>query len=168
MQSARMGRRHGGRRYRGRHRHSYAERHVPRVSLGIESCIEEIWIISEYPLERLTVGLKHLRSLQLTSRNWRTVAFIFTALWARVEPFYCAEFAGESTSHGCIRMSNRDDIRLHDLLPSPAGTEVKISTDKADIPAGGAILEPSHSRSFPFARRPAKFVLGFGMMFRIG
>jgi lipoprotein-anchoring transpeptidase ErfK/SrfK len=51
----------------------------------------------------------------------------FTALNSLVSP----------TSHGCIRMANVDDIRLRDLLPSPRGTEVKLSTNKADIPAGG-------------------------------
>jgi lipoprotein-anchoring transpeptidase ErfK/SrfK len=52
-------------------------------------------------------------------------------------PFTTLNSLISPASHGCIRMSNRDDIRLHDLLPSPAGTEVKISTDKADTPVGG-------------------------------
>ncbi len=38
------------------------------------------------------------------------------------------------TSHGCVRMSNVDDVDLHNLMPDPNGVEVKLSTDKADIP----------------------------------
>ena len=38
------------------------------------------------------------------------------------------------TSHGCIRMANRDNIRLHELLPNPAETEIRISIDPRDIP----------------------------------
>jgi len=38
------------------------------------------------------------------------------------------------TSHGCVRMANRDNLRLHELLPNPAGTEIKISTDPKDTP----------------------------------
>jgi len=39
------------------------------------------------------------------------------------------------TSHGCVRMSNSDIIRLHDdLLPSPDGIGIKISTNPEDAP----------------------------------
>jgi len=38
------------------------------------------------------------------------------------------------TSHGCVRMSNHDVIRLHDLLPNPTGTIIEISIDPHDIP----------------------------------
>jgi lipoprotein-anchoring transpeptidase ErfK/SrfK len=52
-------------------------------------------------------------------------------------PFTTLNSLLSPTSHGCVRMSNQDDIRLHNLLPNPRGTEVKISTQKADIPSGG-------------------------------
>jgi lipoprotein-anchoring transpeptidase ErfK/SrfK len=48
----------------------------------------------------------------------------FTALNALLSP----------TSHGCVRMSNADNIHLHELLPNPLGTVVKISTKKDDVP----------------------------------
>jgi lipoprotein-anchoring transpeptidase ErfK/SrfK len=32
------------------------------------------------------------------------------------------------TSHGCIRMCNRDDIDLHSMMPNPAGNKVIIRT----------------------------------------
>lgn len=51
-------------------------------------------------------------------------------------PFTALNSLLSPTSHGCVRMSNKDDIALHDLMPSPDGIEVKISTDKADIPKG--------------------------------
>lgn len=38
------------------------------------------------------------------------------------------------TSHGCVRMNNVDNIRLHDLLPKPNGVPVVISTNPADAP----------------------------------
>lgn len=39
------------------------------------------------------------------------------------------------TSHGCVRMSNSDIIRLHDdLLPDPEGTQIRISTNPDDAP----------------------------------
>lgn len=47
-----------------------------------------------------------------------------TALNATVSP----------VSHGCVRMNNVDNIRLHDLLPQPRGTEVKITTNPKDAP----------------------------------
>lgn len=47
-----------------------------------------------------------------------------TALNALVSP----------TSHGCVRMNDADDIRLHDLLPRPDGIPVVISTNPADRP----------------------------------
>jgi len=50
-------------------------------------------------------------------------------------PFTALNSLLSPTSHGCVRMSNRVDISLHDLMPNPAGIEVKISTDKKDIPA---------------------------------
>ncbi|HBB66423.1 MAG TPA: hypothetical protein DCZ93_03800, partial [Elusimicrobia bacterium] len=34
-----------------------------------------------------------------------------------------------SCSHGCIRLSNIDITKLHDLLPNPAGTQVTISNN---------------------------------------
>lgn len=49
-------------------------------------------------------------------------------------PFTALNSLLSPTSHGCVRMSNLDDISLHELMPSPAGVEVRISTDKADIP----------------------------------
>jgi len=41
------------------------------------------------------------------------------------------------TSHGCVRMGNSDNLRLHELLPNPSGTEIKISTDPKDTPKAG-------------------------------
>jgi len=32
------------------------------------------------------------------------------------------------TSHGCVRMCNRDNIALHDMMPNPSGNKVIIST----------------------------------------
>ena len=49
-------------------------------------------------------------------------------------PFTALNSLLSPTSHGCVRMSNRVDISLHDLMPNPAGIEVKISADKKDIP----------------------------------
>jgi len=40
------------------------------------------------------------------------------------------------TSHGCVRMANTDNLRLHELLPEPKGTPIKISTSAADLPKG--------------------------------
>jgi len=42
--------------------------------------------------------------------------------------------AVSETSHGCVRMCNRDDIALHTLLPHPEGTPIKISTNSNDAP----------------------------------
>lgn len=36
------------------------------------------------------------------------------------------------TSHGCVRMCNRDDIALHDMMPNPSGNKVIISTKPED------------------------------------
>jgi RHS repeat-associated protein len=33
-----------------------------------------------------------------------------------------------STSHGCVRMCNRDNISLHDMMPNPSGNKVIIKT----------------------------------------
>jgi len=49
-------------------------------------------------------------------------------------PFTALNSLLSPTSHGCIRMSNKDDISLHDLMPNPGGIEVKISTQQSDIP----------------------------------
>jgi lipoprotein-anchoring transpeptidase ErfK/SrfK len=49
-------------------------------------------------------------------------------------PFTALNSLLSPTSHGCVRMSNRIDIGLHDLMPNPEGIEVKISTDRKDIP----------------------------------
>jgi lipoprotein-anchoring transpeptidase ErfK/SrfK len=38
------------------------------------------------------------------------------------------------TSHGCIRMSNSDIIKLHDLLPRPKGVPIRITTDPEEEP----------------------------------
>ena len=42
--------------------------------------------------------------------------------------------AVSQTSHGCVRMCNRDDIALHNLMPHPEGTPIKISTSPSDAP----------------------------------
>jgi RHS repeat-associated protein len=42
--------------------------------------------------------------------------------------------AVSQTSHGCVRMCNRDDIALHNLLPHPEGTPITISTNPKDAP----------------------------------
>ncbi len=49
-------------------------------------------------------------------------------------PFTALNSLLSSTSHGCVRMSNKDDIALHELMPHPGGIEVKISTKQSDIP----------------------------------
>jgi RHS repeat-associated protein len=36
------------------------------------------------------------------------------------------------TSHGCVRMCNRDDVALHDMMPNPGGNKVIISTKPED------------------------------------
>ena len=40
-----------------------------------------------------------------------------------------SSFAVSETSHGCVRMCNPDIIRLHDLIPNPAGLPIHIGTD---------------------------------------
>jgi RHS repeat-associated protein len=39
-----------------------------------------------------------------------------------------------SSSHGCVRVCNRDIIQLNKLMPQPAGNPIKISTNPADAP----------------------------------
>lgn len=36
------------------------------------------------------------------------------------------------TSHGCVRMCNRDDNALHDMMPNPSGNKVIISTQEPE------------------------------------
>lgn len=36
------------------------------------------------------------------------------------------------TSHGCVRMCNRDDNALHDMMPNPSGNKVIISTEEPE------------------------------------
>jgi RHS repeat-associated protein len=42
--------------------------------------------------------------------------------------------AVSSTSHGCVRMCNRDDIQLFKMMPNPVGNPIKISTNPTDLP----------------------------------
>jgi RHS repeat-associated protein len=39
-----------------------------------------------------------------------------------------------SSSHGCVRVCNRDIIKLNKLMPQPSGNPIKISTNPADAP----------------------------------
>ena len=32
------------------------------------------------------------------------------------------------TSHGCVRMCNRDDLTLHDIMPNPSGNKIIINS----------------------------------------
>ena len=45
----------------------------------------------------------------------------------RLSPF-------SQTSHGCVRMCNRDDIKLLNMMPDPVGNPIKISTNPNDLP----------------------------------
>jgi hypothetical protein len=42
--------------------------------------------------------------------------------------------AVSQTSHGCVRMSNLDIIKLRDLLPQPKGLPIKITTNASEAP----------------------------------
>jgi RHS repeat-associated protein len=42
--------------------------------------------------------------------------------------------AVSETSHGCVRMCNRDDIQLFKMMPNPVGNPIKISTNPNDFP----------------------------------
>ncbi len=42
--------------------------------------------------------------------------------------------AVSETSHGCVRLCNRDDIQLFRMMPNPVGNPIKISTNPNDLP----------------------------------
>jgi lipoprotein-anchoring transpeptidase ErfK/SrfK len=49
-------------------------------------------------------------------------------------PFTSLNSLLSPASHGCVRMSNKDDIALHNMAPQPEGIEIIISTKQSDIP----------------------------------
>ena len=87
------------------------------------------------PWSRASFGWNAFGPYQLHIRELENRGiYIHGTIGPSWNPFTTLNSLLSPTSHGCVRMSNHDDIRLHELLPSPAGTTVTISADQADVP----------------------------------
>ncbi|HEX4320604.1 MAG TPA: L,D-transpeptidase [Acidobacteriaceae bacterium] len=87
------------------------------------------------PWEQSPLGLNAFGPYQLHLKELETRGiYLHGTMGPSWNPFTALNSLLSPTSHGCVRMSNRTDIGLHDLMPHPEGVEVKISTSKADIP----------------------------------
>ncbi len=88
------------------------------------------------PWDKSPLGLNALGPFQLHLKELENRGiYLHGTMGPSWNPFTALNSLLSPTSHGCVRMSNRVDIGLHDLMPNPNGIEVKISTRKADIPA---------------------------------
>ena len=82
------------------------------------------------PLGLNAFGPYQLHLKELESRG----VYLHGTMGPSWNPFTALNSLLSPTSHGCVRMSNVDDLSLHELMPNPMGIEVKISTSKTDIP----------------------------------
>lgn len=89
------------------------------------------------PWDKSPLGLNAFGPFQLHLKELENRGiYLHGTMGPSWNPFTALNSLLSPTSHGCVRMSNRVDIGLHDLMPKPDGIEVKISTDKADDPSG--------------------------------
>jgi lipoprotein-anchoring transpeptidase ErfK/SrfK len=89
------------------------------------------------PWDKSPLGLNAFGPFQLHLKELESRGiYLHGTMGPSWNPFTALNSLLSPTSHGCVRMSNRVDISLHDLMPDPQGIEVKISTNKADIPGG--------------------------------
>jgi lipoprotein-anchoring transpeptidase ErfK/SrfK len=87
------------------------------------------------PWDQSPLGLNAFGPFQLHLKELETRGiYLHGTMGPSWNPFTALNSLLSPTSHGCVRMSNRTDIGLHNLMPNPEGIEVKISTDKKDIP----------------------------------
>lgn len=87
------------------------------------------------PWNKSPLGLNAFGPYQLHLKELETRGiYLHGTMGPSWNPFTALNSLLSSTSHGCVRMSNQDDIELHTLMPNPHGIEVKISTNKSDIP----------------------------------
>jgi lipoprotein-anchoring transpeptidase ErfK/SrfK len=89
------------------------------------------------PWDQSPLGLNAFGPFQLHLKELESRGiYLHGTMGPSWNPFTALNSLLSPTSHGCVRMSNRTDIGLHDLMPHPEGIEVKISTDTKDIPSG--------------------------------
>lgn len=89
------------------------------------------------PWEQSPLGLNAFGPYQLHLKELESRGiYLHGTMGPSWNPFTALNSLLSPTSHGCVRMSNRTDISLHDLMPHPEGVEVMISISKADIPSG--------------------------------
>lgn len=85
------------------------------------------------PYSQTKLGLNAFGPFQLHMKELDSRGiYIHGTMGPSWSPFTFGNNVLGSSSHGCIRMCNRDDIRLHDIMPNPAGNKVIIRANPND------------------------------------
>jgi RHS repeat-associated protein len=90
---------------------------------------------ADTPWSKSALGLNAFGPYQLHIKELEKGGiYIHGTLGPRWNPFEGSNVPLGSTSHGCVRMCNRDVFQLHSLMPDPVGNPIRISTGPADAP----------------------------------
>jgi RHS repeat-associated protein len=84
---------------------------------------------ADTPYSRTTFGMNAFGPFQLHIKELDSRGiYIHGTMGPSWNPFTGLNSLVSPTSHGCIRMCNRDDVALHNLMPNPAGNKIIIQT----------------------------------------
>jgi lipoprotein-anchoring transpeptidase ErfK/SrfK len=85
---------------------------------------------ADTPYSKTTLGLNAFGPYQLHIKELdRRGIYIHGTMGPSWNPFTGLNSLVSPTSHGCVRMCNRDDEALHTLMPSPSGNKIIIRTE---------------------------------------
>jgi RHS repeat-associated protein len=84
---------------------------------------------ADTPYSKTTFGMNAFGPFQLHIKELDSRGiYIHGTMGPSWNPFTGLNSLVSPTSHGCIRMCNRDDVALHNLMPNPAGNKIIIQT----------------------------------------
>jgi lipoprotein-anchoring transpeptidase ErfK/SrfK len=84
---------------------------------------------ADTPYSKTTFGMNAFGPYQLHIKELDSRGiYIHGTMGPSWNPFTGLNSLVSPTSHGCIRMCNRDDEALHNLMPNPAGNKIIIQT----------------------------------------
>ncbi len=87
------------------------------------------------PYSKTTFGINAFGPFQLHMKELEGQGiYIHGTIGPENNPFTFVNMVLGSSSHGCVRMCNRDDVALHNMMPDPKGNKVIISTNPNDAP----------------------------------